>query len=122
MPNGFFCVLKIKRDFLKLHNKCPNNKCNCKKEVKFTPKQFHFGNNRFKGTIRKIFKGSKNVWDNFLKLALKTLAPFIGMAVGAESKSSQVGQDTASILKPVSSKKSLHLADMYGHGLGLRVI
>ena len=49
--------------------------------------------------MKKIFKRSQKVWNSFLKQTINTLAPVIGMAVGAKSKNPQVAQATTNILK-----------------------
>ena len=40
MSNSAWCDLKSKGDILKLHDKCPNTKCNCQKLITFTPHQY----------------------------------------------------------------------------------
>ena len=41
------------------------------------------------------------MWNKFLKPAVNVAAPFIGMAVGAKTKSPKVAQATAKILKSI---------------------
>ena len=40
-PTSFlaWCDLKSKEDILKLHDKCPNTRCICNKQIIFTPRQ-----------------------------------------------------------------------------------
>ena len=71
--------------------------------------------------MRKIFQGSEKAWNSFLKPAVNTVAPVIGMAVGAKSKNPQVGQATTLFLRSLSGSKILSLTDMYGNCLRLRV-
>ena len=83
---------------LKLHDMCHNPKCICQKQITFSPNQFQLEGSGFKNTMKKIFKGSQTAWNKFLKLTINTLAPVIGMAVGAKSKNKQVGAATTNIL------------------------
>ena len=115
MGKSAWCDLNKDGTILKVDGMCPNRKCSCQKQVTFTPKQFQFEGKGFKNTIRKTFKGSQKAWDKLLKPAVKTLAPFIDMAVGAESKNPQVRQATFSILKSISGGKILSLTDIDGN-------
>ena len=73
--------------------------------------------------MKKIFKGSQTAWNNFLKPTINSVAPVIGMAVGARSKNKQVGAATTNILKSLTGGKILSLTDMHsGAGLRLRVM
>ena len=76
----------------------------------------------FKNTMKITFKGSQKAWNSFLKPPINTLAPIIGMAVGAKSKNPQVGQATANTLKSISGEKILSLTDMHGNVLRLKVM
>ena len=64
-------------------------------------------------TMKKAFQGSQRMWNSFLMPTLNTLAPVIGMAVGAKSKNPQIGQTTANILKNISGGKTLLRTDMH---------
>ena len=101
---------------------CPNPKCNCLKKISFTPKQFQLEGSGFKNTMKKNFKDSQKAWNSFLKPTINTLAPVMGMAVGAKSKNPQVAQATTIILKSVSGGKILSLRDLHGNGLRLKVL
>ena len=57
-----------------------------------------------------------------MKQAGDTLAPAIGITVGAKSKSPQVGQAATNRLSSKSGWRVLSLTDMLGNGLRLRVI
>ena len=72
--------------------------------------------------MKKIFNGSQTAWNKFLKPAVNTLAPVIGMAVGAKSRNPKVGQATTNILKRISGGEILALTDMHGRGLRLKVM
>ena len=122
MSNSAWTDLNSKGNILKLHDNCPNSKCGCQKIIKFTPHQFQLEGAGFKNTMKKIFKGSQTAWSKFLKPTINTLAPVIGMAVGAKSKNAKVGAATANILKSLTGGKNLSLTDMHGNGLRLRVM
>ena len=70
----------------------------------------------------KIFQRNTNCWNNFLKLAFRAKAPFIGMAVSAKTKTPKIGQATANVLRHISGGKVLSLTDMHGNGLRLTVM
>ena len=72
--------------------------------------------------MKKVFKGSQTAWNKILKPAINALAPFIGMAVTANTKNSKVGQATANIIKSSSGGKILSLTDLHGKGLRLRIM
>ena len=72
--------------------------------------------------MKEILKGSQAAWNKFSKPTINTLAPVIGMAVGAKSRNKQVGQATTKTLKSVSSGKILSLTDMQGNVLRLKVM
>ena len=54
MSNSEWCDLKNKGDIIKLHDKCPNPKCNCQKIINFTPKQIQLEGNGFKNNEKNI--------------------------------------------------------------------
>ena len=102
---------------------CHNPKCKCQKQITFSPNQFQLEGAGFKNTMKKIFKGSQTAGNKFLKPTINTLAPVIGMAVGAKSKNAKVGAATTNILKSLTGGKILSLTDMHsGAGLRLRVM
>ena len=72
--------------------------------------------------MKKIFKGSQKAWNSFRKPTINTLAPVIGMVIGAKNKNLQVGQATASFLKPISGGKILRLTDMHEKGLRIKIM
>ena len=90
--------------------------------ITFTLNQFQMEGAGFKNTMKKIFKGSQTTWNKFLKPTINTLAPVIGLAVGAKSKNQHVGAATTHILKSLTGGKILSLTDMHGKGLRLRVM
>ena len=60
---------------LKLHDMCHNPKCNCQKQITFTPQQYMPEGKGFENTMKKIFKGSQTAWNKFLKPALNIASP-----------------------------------------------
>ena len=74
MSKSAWCDLYKICTVLKLHDMCHNPKCNCQKQITFTPKQYMLEGNGFKITMKKIFKGSQTAWNNFLKPADHSLA------------------------------------------------
>ena len=66
MNNSAWCDLNKIFTVLKLHDFCLNPKCNCQKQINFTPKQFQVEDNGFKSTMKKFFKGTENMWKLFL--------------------------------------------------------
>ena len=122
MSNAAWCDLNKNCTVLKLHDMCHNPKCKCQKQITFSPKQYQLEGAGFKNTMKKIFKGSQTAWNKFLKPTINTLAPVIGMAVGAKSKNKQVGAATTNILKSLTGGKILSLTDLHGNGLRLKVM
>ena len=70
--------------------------------------------------MKKIFQGAQSSWNKFLKPTINTLAPVIGMAIGAKSKNKQIGAATTNIKKSLTGGKILSLTDMHGNGLCLK--
>ena len=56
MSNSASCDLNSKGDILKLHDKCPNRKCNCQKIITFTPRQHMLEGGSKKRKLQKIFR------------------------------------------------------------------
>ena len=106
---------------LKLYDMCHKPKCNCQKQITFTPRQFQLECGSVKSKLQKIFKWTQTVLDKFLKPAIYATAPFIGMAVSANDKNPKVSQATTKILKSISAGKFLSHTDMHGNGLRLKV-
>ena len=106
----------------KLHDKCPNPKCNCQKIITVTPDQNMLEGGSIKSKLQKIFRGTKKAWDSFIKPGLKTATPLISAAVAAKTKNLQSAQVANSILKSLAGGKILSLTDMHGHGLRLKVM
>ena len=123
MSNSAWCDLNKNCSVLKLHDFCHNPKCKCQKMITFTPNQFQLEGGSIKIKLQKIFKGTQTAWNKFLKPAINTTAPFIGMAVSAKTRNPKVGAATTNILKSISGGKILSLTDMHsGAGLRLRVM
>ena len=59
MSNSARCDLNSKGNILKLHDKCPNPKCNCQKIITFTPHQYMLEYGSIKSRLQKIFRGTK---------------------------------------------------------------
>ena len=107
MPNSAWTDLNSKGNILKLHDKCPNPKCNCQKIITFTPHQNMLEGGSLKNKFQKMFKGTQTSWNKFLKPALNMTCPYIGMAVSAETRDPKIGQATTNILKSISGGKIL---------------
>ena len=108
---------------LKLHDVCPNPKCNCQKISTFTPNLYMLEDGSIKRKLEKKFKGTEKAWNKFLKPALNTASPYIGMAMSARTKNPQIGKATSDILKSISGGGGfLSLTDMHGRGLRLKVM
>ena len=76
-----------------------------------------------KENYRKNFKGTQWVWNNLLNPAVKVAAPFVGMAVGAKTKTPEVAQATTNILGSMSrSGRVLNLTDLFGKGVKTKVM
>ena len=101
---------------------CHNPKCICQKQITFTPKQFQLEGGSMKSKLQKNFKGTQTACNKLLKLSVNVAAPFIGIAVSAETKNPRVGQATTNFLKSISGGRVLSSTDMHGHGLRLRVM
>ena len=122
MSNSAWCDLNKNCTVLKLHDMCHNPICKCQKQITFSPNQFQLEGAGFKNTMKKILKGSQTAWNKFLERTINTLAPVIGMAVGAKSKNAKVGAATTNILKSLTGGKILSLTDFHGNGLRLKVM
>ena len=92
MSNSASCDLNKSCTVLKLQIMCHNSKCKCQKQITFSPNQFQLEGAGFRNTMKKIFKGSQTTGNKFLKPTINTLAPVIGMAVGAKSKVNKLEQ------------------------------
>ena len=101
---------------------CHNPKCNCQKQITFTPKQFQLEGGSIKSKLHKLFRGTQTAWNKFLKPAVNVAAPFIGMALGSKTRNGKVGQATTNILKSIRGGKILSLAHIHGNGSRLRAM
>ena len=122
MSNSAGCDLNKNCTMLKLHDMCHNLKCNYRKQITLTPKQFQLEGGSIRSKLKSISKGTHTAWNKFLELSVNATAPFIGMAVGAKTKNPKVGQATTNFLKSISDGIILSLTDMHGHGLRLMVM
>ena len=77
MSNSARIDLSSQGNILKLHDKCPNPKCNCQKIITFTPHQYMLEGESIKSKQHIIFRGTKKAWDSFIKPGLKMASPLI---------------------------------------------
>ena len=117
-----WCDLNKKCTALNLHDMCHNPKCDCQKQITFTPKQFQHEGGSIKSKLQKSFKRTQTAWNKFLKPAVSVVAPFIAMTVSTKTKNPKVGQSTTSIIKSISWGRVLNLTDLHGNGLRLKVM
>ena len=57
MINSSWCDLNKNCTVLKLHKMCHNAKCNCQKQITFSPKQFQLEGNGFNYTMKQNIQG-----------------------------------------------------------------
>ena len=81
---------------------CPNLKCNCQKQITFSPKQFQLEGDSIKRKLQKAIEGTQTAWNKFLEPAIIATVPFIGMAVSTKTKNPTAGQPTTNILKSIT--------------------
>ena len=122
MSNLAWTDLNSPGNILKLHDKCPNPKCNCQKINTFTPQKYMLEGDLIKSKLHTIFRGTKKAGDSFIKPGLKMATPLISAAVAAKTKNPQSAQVTSNILKTLTGGKVSSLTDMHGRGLRLKVM
>ena len=122
MSNSAWCDLNSKGDILKLHDKCPNPKCNCQKIITFTLHQYMLDGRSIESKLQKFFIRTKKAWDSFIEPGSKMATPLISAAVAAKTKSPQAVQKTSNILRSLTGGKILSLTDMHGRGLRMKVM
>ena len=105
MPIPAWRELNSEGDILKLHDMCPNSKCNCWKQITFNIRQLQLKGSGFENKLKKILKGTEKAWNIFLKPAVYVAAPFIGMAVGAITKNPKVAPATTNKLNSISVER-----------------
>ena len=66
MSNSAWTDLNSRGNILKLHDKCPNPKCNCQKIITFTPHQYILEGGSIRVKLQKIFRGTKKIMGKFL--------------------------------------------------------
>ena len=86
----------------------------------FTTNQFQLERAGFKIKLQKKFKGTQTAWHKFLKPAINSTPPSIGMALAAKNRNPGVGKATTNILKSKIGGKISSLTDMQGKGLILK--
>ena len=122
ISNSAWTDLNPQGNILKLHDKCPNPKCNCQKIITFTPHQYMLEGGSIKSKLQKFLRGTKKTWDSFVKPGLKMATPLISAAIAAKTKNPQSAQVTNSILKTLTGAEILSLTDFHGNGLRLKVM
>ena len=55
--------LNSQGNILKLHDKCPNPKCNCQKVITFTPHQYMLEGGSIKKKTSKNFQRNTDCWE-----------------------------------------------------------
>ena len=116
------CDLNKDCTVLKLQDMCHNPKCNCQKQITFSPKQFQLEGGLIKSKLQKIFKGTQTAGNKFLQPRLKMATPLISTTVAAKTKNPQSDQITNNFLKYLTGVKILSLTDMHGNGLRIKVM
>ena len=89
MSKSHWSDLNSKGNILKLHDKCPNPKCNYRKIFTFTPHQYMLEGGSIKSKLQKFFGGMKKAWDSFIQPGLKMATLLISAAVAAETENPQ---------------------------------
>ena len=69
------------------------------KKITFTPKQFQLEQVGFKNTMKKIFKGTGKMWNNFIWPGLKIASPINSASVAARITNPQTGEITSIFVK-----------------------
>ena len=65
LSNSAWCFSAKNCTVLKLHDMCHNPKCNCQKQITFTPKQFQIEGNGFKNTMKKNIQSNRKTVEKF---------------------------------------------------------
>ena len=68
MSNSAWTDLNSKGNILKLHDKCPNPKCNCQKIITFTPHQYMLEGGSIKSKLQDFFRGTQTAGEIFFKI------------------------------------------------------
>ena len=68
MSSSAWCDLNKNCTVLNLRDMCHNSKCNCQKQITFSPKQFHLEGANFKNTMKKYSKELKKLGILFFSL------------------------------------------------------
>ena len=99
-----------------------NPNCNCQKQITFTPTQFQLEGVSSENTMKKMFKGTEKMWNNFIKNGLKIATPIISAGVAAKTRNPQSAQITNNFLKSLTGGRVLSLTDHQENGLRLNVM
>ena len=116
ISSSAWCDLNTEGNILKLHDKSPNPKCDGQKIIIFTPHQCMLEGGSIKSQLQKNFRGTKEAWDSFFTPGFKMATPLKSTAVAAKTNNPQSAQITSSILKSLTSGKTLSLIDRHGQG------
>ena len=99
-----------------------NQNVKVKNKLLFPPHQFQLEGSGFENTMKKVQKGSQNLWDSFDRPGPKFATPMMSSAFAAKTKNPQAAQATTNILETFSGDKILSLTDRHGIGLRLKVM
>ena len=69
---------------------CLNPKCNCHKQITFTPKQFQLESGSAESKLKSIFKGTKTAWNKLLEPALNIASSSCGRVVAAKTENLKI--------------------------------
>ena len=72
--------------------------------------------------MKKIFKKTEEVWNNFTKPGLNITTPFIPAVVAAKTKNPPSAEITIHILQSLTGGKILSLTDLHGNVLRLKAM
>ena len=105
MSDSACCYLNKDCTVLKLHDMGYNPKCNCQKQITFTPRQFQLEGGSVKSKLQNFFTGTQTAGNDFLKPGLKMATPLVSAAIAAKTNNPQSAQLTSNIIKSLTSGK-----------------
>ena len=97
--NSSWCDLKSIRTTPEVHDILLTSKSDCHKQITFTTRQVGLEGNGIETTLKNYFTGTERTCEEFLKRAVNISPPFIGMAVSAKTKNTEVGHASTNNLK-----------------------
>ena len=86
MSNSAWCDLNNKCEIIKLHDECPNPKCNYQKIITSTPHQYMLEGESMKSKLQKTCRATKKARGSFIKPGIKKATAMISAAVAAKTK------------------------------------